>query len=98
MADLVDIPHDSHGEYRPGGREVAALAKRQGGVVSYQQLVALGLQRGSIEHWLRSGRLHRVHIGVYAVGHSVLGNSGRLMAAVLACGPGAVVSHRSAAD
>jgi AbiEi antitoxin C-terminal domain len=67
-------------------------------VLSYQQLVALGLRRGSIEHWLRSGRLHRVHVSVYAVGHSVLGNRGRLMAAVLASGPDAVVSHRSAAD
>jgi very-short-patch-repair endonuclease len=43
------------------------------------------------------GRFHRIHQGVYAVGHSLLGEKGHLMAAVLACGPGAVLSHRSAA-
>jgi very-short-patch-repair endonuclease len=42
--------------------------------------------------------LHRVFRGVYAVGHAGLGNKGRWMAAVLACGDGAVLSHRSAAE
>ena len=44
-----------------------------------------------------TGRLHRVHRGVYAVGHRVLRPEGHRLAAVLACGPGAVLSHRSAA-
>jgi predicted transcriptional regulator of viral defense system len=43
------------------------------------------------------GRLRRLHRGVYAVGHRVLGREGRRLAAVLACGEGAVLSHRSAA-
>ena len=43
------------------------------------------------------GRLHRIHRGVYAVGHPVLTVDGRRMAAVLAAGPGAVLSHASAA-
>ena len=47
---------------------------------------------------LNAGRLHRIHRGVYAVGHDGLGNHGRWMAAVLACGPGAVLSHRAAAE
>jgi hypothetical protein len=44
-----------------------------------------------------SGRLHRVHRGVYAVGHTIIDWRGRFLAAVLACGPGALLSHRSAA-
>ena len=47
---------------------------------------------------MRAGRLHRVHRGVYAVGHPGLSSEGRWMAAVLACGDGAVLSHRSAAE
>jgi uncharacterized protein DUF559/transcriptional regulator with AbiEi antitoxin domain of type IV toxin-antitoxin system len=42
-------------------------------------------------------RLHPVFRGVFTVGHALIGERGRMMAAVLACGPGAVVSHRSAA-
>ena len=76
---------------------VAALAARQHGVVSRLQLSALGLSRAAIETRVRTGRLHRVHRGVFAVGHRRLTRSGQLMAAVLACGEGAVISHRSAA-
>jgi very-short-patch-repair endonuclease len=52
---------------------------------------------GAIAYAIKSGRLHRVFRGVYALGHRRIGERGRLMAAVLACGPGTVVSHRSAA-
>jgi very-short-patch-repair endonuclease len=52
---------------------------------------------GAIDRRVRRGRLHVVHRGVYAVGHRVLSPRGRWMAAVLAAGPGAVLSHRSAA-
>jgi very-short-patch-repair endonuclease len=78
---------------------IAALAARQGGVVSAAQLYALGLGRGAIAWRLRTGRLHRVHHGVYAVGHPRLTPRGRYWAAVLACGGEevAVLSHRSAA-
>ena len=76
---------------------VADLAERQHGVVARQQLLALGLSEGAIEHRLACGRLHPVHRGVYAVGHRVLSQEGRWMAAVLASGAGAVLSHRAAA-
>jgi very-short-patch-repair endonuclease len=66
-------------------------------VVAIWQLLALGFSRSAIGRWVESGRLHRVHSGVYAVGHRRLGPRGWWMAAVLACGPGAVLSHQSAA-
>ena len=76
---------------------VAQLASGQWGVVSRAQLREMGASRGAVEHWLAVGRLHAVHRGVYAVGHRVLRVEGRWMAAVLAGGPGAALSHRSAA-
>jgi hypothetical protein len=76
---------------------IAGLAGRQHGVVARWQLAELGLGRGAIDLRIAAGRLHRVHAGVYAVGHRVLSQRGRWMAAVLACGPGAVLSHRAAA-
>jgi very-short-patch-repair endonuclease len=66
-------------------------------VVSFWQLLELGLSRRAIQHRVARGRLHRVMRGVYAVGRSELTRQGRWMAAVLACGSGAVLSHRSAA-
>jgi predicted transcriptional regulator of viral defense system len=77
--------------------EVAKLAARQHGVVERGQLAALGLGRGAIAHRIAAGRLHRIHRGVYAVGHPILTANGHRMAAVLACGPGAALSHASAA-
>jgi hypothetical protein len=78
-------------------KRLAELAATQHGVVELGQLRILGLSAGGVQHRVSAGRLHRVHRGVYAVGHAVLGREGRWMAAVLACGPGAVLSHRSAA-
>lgn len=72
------------------------MAARQHGVVSWPQLAALGLSRNAVHQRAKAGRLHRVHRGVYAVGHARLTLRGRWMAAVLACGPQAVLSHRSA--
>jgi very-short-patch-repair endonuclease len=60
------------------------------------QLRAAGIDSSAIKRRVAAGRLHRVHRGVYAVGHRRLSNEGRWMAAVLACGEGAVLSHRSA--
>ena len=82
---------------RPVDVEVAALAGRQHGVGSLAQLAGAGLSPRAARHRVRAGRLHRVHPGVFAVGHPVLGPDGRRLAAVLACGRGAVLSHRSAA-
>jgi very-short-patch-repair endonuclease len=73
------------------------LAARQHGVVSVRQLAALGLDRTAVRRRVADGRLHRVHRGVYAVGHPRLTSKGRWLAAVLRCGAGAVLSHRSAA-
>jgi hypothetical protein len=73
------------------------LARRQHGVVAREQLLALGFTKSAIEHRIRTGRLHPIVRGVYAVGRRHLSREGRWMAAVLACGPGAVLSHRSAA-
>jgi very-short-patch-repair endonuclease len=76
---------------------VSALAARQHGVVSVAQLIEIGLTHRMIERRAACGWLHRIHHGVYAVGHANISREGRWMAATLACGPGAVLSHRSAA-
>jgi Transcriptional regulator, AbiEi antitoxin/Protein of unknown function (DUF559)/AbiEi antitoxin C-terminal domain len=76
---------------------LARLAQRQYGVITREQLLALGIGPHGIAERLRTGRLHRLHRGVYAVGHIVLKPEGHRLAAVLACGEGAVVSHVSAA-
>src|SRR5689334_24626734 len=81
----------------PVDGRIAALAAKQHGVVSLAQLIGLGLSRKSVHRRSQAGRLHRVHQGVYAVGHKRLTQRGRWMAAVLAGGEGGVLSHRSAA-
>jgi very-short-patch-repair endonuclease len=73
------------------------VVTRQSGVISREQLLAVGVDSDRIRYALAAGRLHRVHRGVYAVGHPTLTHDGRLWAALLACGPDAVISHRSAA-
>jgi hypothetical protein len=76
---------------------VADLAARSHGVVAHRQLLALGMTASMVQRWLDSGRLHRLHRGVYAVGHAALTGEGRWLAGVLACGPQAVLSHQPAA-
>jgi very-short-patch-repair endonuclease len=66
-------------------------------VISRRQLLAAGLGSRAIERRLEAGRLHRLFRGVYALGHAKLSQRSRWMAAVLAGGPDAVLSHRSAA-
>ena len=80
----------------PPGRELAALAARQHGVVSIRQLRRLSFTHRSVQRGVEAGRLHRLHQGVYAVGHTNLSLQGRCLAAVLASGPGALLSHYSA--
>jgi very-short-patch-repair endonuclease len=83
---------------QPWARAAWALARRQHGVVTRAQLLGLGLTPAAIRHRLTTGRLHELHRGVYAVGRPNVGRSGELMAAVLACGPRAHLSHRSGAE
>jgi very-short-patch-repair endonuclease len=66
-------------------------------VVSRVELLAMGLGSRRIDHWIGRGLLHRIHRGVYAVGRRALTRGGAWMAAILAAGPDAVLSHRSAA-
>jgi predicted transcriptional regulator of viral defense system/very-short-patch-repair endonuclease len=95
---VVDLSRDTRGySGTTPDRRVAELAGRQWGVVSLVQLRELGLSDDAVQRRGRAGRLHRVHRAVYAVGHTVLRREGRCLAAVLACGEGAVLSHRSAA-
>ncbi len=73
------------------------IASRQHGVVTLSQLESVGLTRYAVAERAKRGQLHRVHQGVYAVGHRGLSLHGHFMAAVFACGHGAVLSHVSAA-
>lgn len=76
---------------------LAILAEQQYGVVTAEQLRRLEFSDAAVGRMARAQRLRRVHRGVYAVGHRALPRRGRCMAAVLACGKGAVLSHGSAA-
>jgi Transcriptional regulator, AbiEi antitoxin len=83
---------------RASGPALAKLAERQHGVVSIRQLERkLGYSRKAVRRDVASGHLHPLHRGVYAVGHRLVPAHGRCLAAVLACGPDALLSHRSAA-
>jgi hypothetical protein len=78
------------------GQRMMNLATRQHGAISRDQLRALGMSGSAISHAIRTGRLHRVFRGTYALATPSFGRNGRLSAAVLACSKGAVISHRSA--
>jgi hypothetical protein len=73
------------------------IAARQHGAITRKQLEACGLGSKAITIRVRKGQLNRIHQGVYAVGHRGLSLHGRFMAALLACGEDAVLSHTSAA-
>lgn len=76
---------------------MAAIAARQRGLATTAQLIAAGLSKDAIRHRLATGRLHLLHPRVYAVGHVPTDPLARDLAAILACGPGSVLSHGSAA-
>lgn len=82
---------------QPWAAEAWALARAQHWTVGRAQLLELGLSTAAIRHRLRIGFLTPVWRGVYVVGRRQLSPHGRWMAAVLACGPHAFLSHRSAA-
>jgi very-short-patch-repair endonuclease len=73
------------------------LQGRQHGLITRRQLLDLGFSRQAIEHRISNGRLQPVRRGVYAMGRPELTQHGEWLAAVLACGPEAVLSHASAA-
>ena len=85
---MLNVPNDAR---------IASLAAKQHGHITYQQLIALGLTRRQIALRIKKGQLIPVHRGVYAVGHPRPEGIARAAAAVLACGPDAVLSHLSAA-
>ncbi|MDX6691803.1 MAG: hypothetical protein QOG15_3260, partial [Solirubrobacteraceae bacterium] len=80
---------------RAHAARVARIADRQYGRVTHAHLIAAGVDRKRIQRWLADGRLRRVHRGVYALGHVAPSLRGDYMAAVLAAGNGAVLSHRA---
>jgi predicted transcriptional regulator of viral defense system len=86
------------GLYGRLGIQLAELAARQHGVFGLSQLRQLGITDDAVRKRARTGRLHRIHRGVYALTpRSLVSREGLWMAAVLACGPSAALSHRSAA-
>ena len=99
MGSRNQRPLNSNGELgnEELGRATWELVERQHGVVARRQLLALGYSAKGIQHRRLSGRLHLVHRGVYSVGRPSVTAYGRWMAAVLACGPKAALSHSSAA-
>src|SRR3954467_5024298 len=81
---------------KPG--PVRVIAAEQHGVVVRGQLLAAGVDGSAIDRALRAGVLHRVHRGVYvAVAAELLTEEGHLVAALLAAGNGALLSHGTAA-
>jgi predicted transcriptional regulator of viral defense system len=76
---------------------ISRLATDQHGVISRRQLLHAGVGKSRIARWLATARLHRIHPGVYALGHSALSIDGRLNAALLYCGGVAMFSHTTAA-
>jgi very-short-patch-repair endonuclease len=91
-----EVEHRIGAEVRDLGPDaaIAALAGRQHGVVARAQLLDAGIGRRAIVRRIDAGRLHPLYRGVYAVGHNVVSQRGRWMAATLATG--GVISHRTA--
>jgi very-short-patch-repair endonuclease len=79
-------------------KAIAALAERQRGYATRRQLLDLGLGAEAVKYRVRTGRLIAVYAGVYAVGHVPTSGADCAWAAVLACGPGALLSCGSAAS
>jgi very-short-patch-repair endonuclease len=99
MDELGPIyPNSSDKEGRVGlAGSLAALTATQHALISTQQLRAAGFTQRRIHDWLAAGRLRHVCRGVYSTSHAPLTREARWMAAVLACGSGAILSHLSAA-
>lgn len=94
MGDRTDLTRQ-FGRPTLDVRVLAAAAQRDW-VLTTEELFALGLTQRQIVHRVRTGRLHRRHRGVYAVGRDQLSFDGACRAAVAACGTGSAISHDSA--
>jgi hypothetical protein len=92
----IDPPGAGKCRTRHVDQAMGDLAGRQHGVVARRQLLALGLSRHGIDGRVERGLLRVVYPGVYALAHCAVQVEARWMAAVLACGDGVVLSHRSA--
>ena len=90
--------YDANRSNHSSDEALAELAGRQHGVVSRAQLTALGFTRDAVRRRVERKRLLPLYPGVYAVGHDALTPDARRIAAVLACGPGALLSHRAAGE
>jgi hypothetical protein len=77
---------------------LARIAARQHGLATIDQLRAVGLDDRAVSKRVARGVLHRRYRGVYTIGHVALSREGEWLAATLACGPGTVLSHLSAAE
>ncbi len=84
-------------EHTPREITLLTLANRQHGMVRDDQLTGHGLARKAIDKRVQTGRLTRLHDGIFSWGHSALIREGRWLAALWACGDGVVLSHRTAA-
>jgi very-short-patch-repair endonuclease len=83
-------------DHTPFDVTLARLAIRQHGIVTLRQLKCLGLSKSGVSRRANAGKLHRIHRGVYSVGHPLLTQKAHWLAAVLACGKSAALSHHSA--
>jgi very-short-patch-repair endonuclease len=83
-------------EMHPFDVAIAEIASRQKGTITAQQLMGIGLSRSAIDHRVSTGRLHRVHRGVYLVGHPVPPPLACEQAALLACGGDSFLGYRTA--
>jgi len=106
-APVVDVAASLDAQRRPPRRRgapvdvdlgIAAVAATQDGLVTRADLLALSLTGSAIGGRVAAGRLHIVFRGVYSVGHPPLTERARLRAALLAVGPRAALSHRTAAS
>src|SRR5690348_5624590 len=79
-------------------REIARIARRQDNVIAIAQLLEAGLGGRGVRHRVKAGTMQRLHRGVFLLGAAPPSLMARARAAVMACGAGAVVSHRSAAE
>jgi len=88
---VAHVPRPADG----ADRRLAHIAARSSGVVDLADTDAAGLSRRAVSRRVAVGRLHRIHPGVFAVGHPGLDGRGRSIAALRACGPGSLLTHDS---